>query len=192
VGRTINILLAFFIAIFLFSMFMIFAGSKITGYAASGSTVSNVTVEKSFSITLSGNLTQGIFFGNISTLDNANATDNYITNEGNFTKYFTNVSTDATIDVDFCLNANGDMLNPAGDIIGLSNETYSNATTTSATVPDLANQVSFTTSGVKAGEDVGPGIAVYYRFWLNITSNVPSGTYNNSITFTGKERGAAC
>jgi len=196
--RLNDLLLVIFIALFLFSGFMIISplfgdGVKITGFAASGSAVSNVTVSKSFSISLSSNLSAGINFGDVSTTDNINATDNYFSSLSNFTMHVINVSTNSTVNVDFCLSANADLTDPSsGDKIVLANETYANATTTSSTVPDIARETTFTTSGIKAGQGITGGNGVYYRFWLDVTSTVPSGTYNNTVTFTGKEEGDSC
>src|SRR3989344_7183015 len=90
-------MLAVLFALFLFSIFMIIkpyfglGDRQITGFASSGSAVSNVTISKSFSITLSTNLSNGIEFGNQTTATDANASDNY--NGGSSTTtMFTNVS----------------------------------------------------------------------------------------------------
>jgi hypothetical protein len=184
-------------AVLVFSVFMLVKlymvpDLQITGLASSGTAISNVSVSKSFSITLSTNLSNGIQFGNVSTSVGINGTSNYDTPVSN-SSYFVNTSSDATINVDLCINANADMEDSASaDKIGLGNETYANASTTSPTVPDPGLQVALTTSGVKTGQDISPGVANYYRFWLNVTSSVPSGTYNNTITFTGVETGEAC
>jgi len=187
------VFLAVFGVLFLFSLVMImFSGLKITGLVTS-STTSNVTVSKSFAIALSTNLSEGIKFGNLSTVTEANATSNNDLNVTlNTTGYFINVSTDATINVDICIKANSDMTSSDADVIGLANETYSNATTNSGTVPAISQEVSLTTSGVKAGQDLSPGDDDFFRFWLNISSTVPTGDYNNTITFEGLETGTAC
>lgn len=197
-NKKLDVLLVVFAALFLFSIFMMvkpyigLGDRQITGFASSGSAVSNVTVSKSFSITLSTNLSNGIEFGNQSTVTDANATDNYNGGSSGSTM-FANVSVDNTVNVDFCIQANADLTDSATlDIIGLGNETYANASSTSSTVPALGNQVSLTTSGVKSGLNFAPDSLNYYRFWLDVPSTTPSGDYNNSVTFTGVEAGDAC
>jgi len=195
----LDILLIVFSVLFLFSVFMsirpyIGLGDRqITGFAASGSAVSNVTISKNFAITLSTNLSNGIEFGNQTTATDANASDNY-NGASNITTMFTNVSSDSTVNVDFCISANTHLTDPtSADIIGLGNETYANASSTSSSVPALGNQISLTTSDVKSGLGFTPlAGANYYRFWLDVPATTPSGTYNNSITFTGVEEGDSC
>ncbi|MBS3099077.1 hypothetical protein J4462_02600 [Candidatus Pacearchaeota archaeon] len=189
-----NVLLAFFVALFLFSIIMIVSESKITGYASSGTAISNVSVSKSFSITLSGNLTEGITFGNLTTINYANATgNNNWVGSTNQTTYNVNVSSDSTVNVDFCIKANAALTDSvSGDIIAIGNETYGNATTNTQTSPGVALKVALTTSNVKSGQGVTPGISNNYRFWLDVPSTTPSGTYNNTLTFTGVEQADAC
>jgi len=197
--RTSSVSIIVLLALFLFSGIMIIKpifekGSGITGYAASGSTLSNVTVSKNFAITLSTNLSLGIFFGNTSTADYINASANYDARPGiNDTTYNVSVDAGATINVDFCIQANGNLVDSASnDAIGLGNESYSNGSTTNGTHPTIVGRTAFTTSGVKAGEDFAADGTNHLRFWLNVTNQVPSGSYNNSITITGVETGAAC
>jgi len=195
-----DVFLAVFVAVFLFSAFMIvkpLVGKdvKITGYAASGSAISNVTVTKNFAITLSSNLSAGIQFGNLSTISDANGTGNLdSTSSGNLSTYNVSVDTGATINVDFCVGANVDMTDSDNaNVIGLNNESYANSSLNNVTFPKISEEVELTTgNGVKAGEDIAPGEFVHYRFWLDVPSIVASGTYNNTLTFTGKETGVAC
>ena len=196
-----NVLLAFFAALLLFSIFMIIAPylgvfkPTLTGFASSGSTTSNVTISKSISLTLSTNLSNGINFGNltVSSGSNFNGSSNYDgASATNTTTYFVNISSTSTINVDLCIKGNGNLTSSGGDKILLANETYSNATTTSGTVPLIGNEVSLTTTGVKSGGNLAPGDLGYYRFWLDLNPNIPTGSYNNTVTFTGMETGAAC
>jgi len=197
-----NVFLTVFGAIFLFSMVMLVGGSfsgpvslgkGITGHATEYSTTSNVTISKYLSISMSTNLTGGITFGSVDSLPatNSNATHNN-DSAGSGTSMFVNVSTDSNTNVDFCVKASADMQSVALDSIGLGNESYANATSTSASVPALANEVSLTTGYVSAGTNVTIGTPVYYRFWLDIPSGTPSGTYNNTVDFKGVETGIAC
>lgn len=198
--RVINeVLLVLFVIVFLFSGFMIIKplfdqDLSITGHATSGTAVSNVTVSKSFSINLGANLSSGILFGNVSgSLAMINGSSNYDGTAGtNESTYFVNVSDDASINVDFCISANADLKSSGNDVISLNNQTYSNDTSTNGTEPKFENQAILTSTDAKAGVNFAPDSFNYFRFWLNITSTVPSGDYNNTITFTGKETGAAC
>jgi hypothetical protein len=192
--RGLNTLLALSIIVFLVSIGLIlFGGATITGHASSGTAFSNVTVSKAFDITLSANLSAGIEFGSVSTGDNHNATDNYDPIINNDTYYIINISTNATVDVDICLKGDGDLTDDASlDFIGISNESFSNDTTTNLTLPEPTKEVAFNLSGQKAGENVVAGTGRFYRFFLDITDDISSGTYNNTITFTGVENGDGC
>jgi hypothetical protein len=198
-GRVSDVFLVLFIAMFLISAFMILKphltrDASITGFAASGTTLSNVTVSKNFAITLSTNLSNGIFFGNTSTADHINGSGNYDSNDAlNLTTYNVSVDAGASINVDFCISANGNLIDSAtNDAIGLGNETYSNSSTGNSTVPRIVQRVAMTTTDTKAGADFAAGGTNFLRFWINVTAQVPSGSYNNSITITGKEVGTAC
>jgi hypothetical protein len=192
-GRGETIILVLFVVVFLFSSFMLLSGWKITGFATSGSTTSNVTVSKAFSISLSDNLTAGIGFGNVSTETDINATVNYIVDKSNETEYFVNTSSTDTVNVDLCVSANGPLNDSSsGDTIGLGNYTYANATYSNRSEPANAQSTAMSTTDTKAGESLTPGGGIYYRFWLDITAEIPSGVYNNTITFTGVEENDAC
>ena len=103
---------------------------KIIGYATEETTISNVSISKFLSISLSTNLTGGIIFGSINTLPavNENASHNYdgvnTTAPSPGSSMFVNVSTDSNTAIDVCIKANADLDNGAGDVIGIGNETY--------------------------------------------------------------------
>ncbi len=166
---------------------------RITGFATSQSTISNVTISKYFSIDMSDNLSDGIQFGTVDTIPviDHNSTWNNITS--NATGMFLNVSTDSNTNVDFCVQANTDLTDPSNSAtIGLGNESYANDTTTNYTLPALASQVSLTTSYVKSGYNITVGGINYYRFWLDIPAATTSGTYNNSVDFKGVQVNTSC
>ena len=168
---------------------------KISGYATTSTTVSNVTISKFLSIDMSTNLTEGILFGNISALPavNANATHNYDSVQGNSSSMIINVSTDSNTNVDFCVKANANLIDSSGgNTLGIGNESYHNATLTNTTLPTLGAEVKFTTSYVKAGENVNEGDGIFYRFWLDIPAGQAAGTYNNTIDFKGIETATSC
>lgn len=192
-----NIVVAVFGAIFLLTIILIAnQGFRSTGYATEVATTSNVTISVYFAIEMSTNLTQGIQFGTISTLPatNSNAThnyDGYNATEPLGTSFITNVSSDSNTAVDFCLKA--DTLNTsAGDFIGLGNESYANHSTTNVTVPDVLQEVSFTTAYVSSGRGIAIGGENFYRFWLDVPAGTSVGTYNNTVSFKGVATGGAC
>ncbi|NCN86778.1 hypothetical protein GW932_03005, partial [archaeon] len=98
---------------------------SITGHATEGTTYSNVTISKYFSISFSTELQAGIDFGTVATLPatNVNATQNYA-GIGSETLYYVNISTDSNTPVDFCLRGISDMQSIAADVLGLGNESY--------------------------------------------------------------------
>ena len=179
----------------IFSLSFVFVQNfgDMTGYATEATTVSNVTITKYLAISFSTNLSDGIVFGDIAALPatNVNATHNY-DNGSSGTSMFINVSTDGNTAVDFCLKSNAALTNAALDTIGLGNETYANHSTTNSSVPDVANEVAFTGSYVKAGENVAVGTVNYYRFWLDVPVAQPSGDYNNTVSFKGVSTTLSC
>lgn len=192
-----GLVLVLLVLVSLFSIVMIFNQSmKTTGFATTGTTVSNVTISKYLSITMSTNLSKGIFFGTINSLPavnvNASGNNNSLSTGANST-FFINVSTDSNTNVDFCLKAISNLIDSAGgNMLNVANESYSNSTTTNETLPAVGKEVIFTTLGVKAGINITAGNVTYYRFYLDIPTGTPSGTYNNTISFEGVEVEGAC
>jgi len=200
--RKESVIVLIFVALFLFSIMMLFnSGMRTTGYAVSANTTSNVTISSFFAVEMSINLSNGIQFGDVSSLPSTdlNATHNYDganttaqgAAAGNGTSMWMNVSTDSNTAVDFCIKA--DALNTSqDDEIGLGNETYHNSTFTNISSPTVGSQVSMTTSYVSAGENIAAGNNNYYRFWLDVPVATPTGTYNNTVSFKGIVTGGAC
>ena len=190
------IILVLTAAVILFSVLaFVSRPPSLTALATESTTTSSVTVQKFLAITLSTNLSDGITFGTVDTLPgiNVNASDN--DNDGSSgTSLFVNVSTDSNTAVDFCTKANSGLHDAVGDsTIGLSNETYRNASTTNSTLPGPAtSSIPLTTSFVKASEPTVPGNVTYYRFWLDVPTGTASGTYNNTVTFKGVETTLSC
>jgi hypothetical protein len=182
-------LLFLFVALFAFSITMIviqnMQKTQITGYATEGSTVSNVTISYYYSIGMHPNLQEGIMFGTINTLPaaNVNATHNY---DGALdgTTFIINVSSDSNTDVDFCIKANNNLYDSAGgNTLGITNETYSNSTSSDLDNPALSDETGLTTAYTKTISNVSSGGLVFYRFWLDVPLGTPSGTYNNTVHF---------
>jgi len=192
-----NFALWFFTFVFLFSVFMLIPQDiNVTGFDTSGSTLSNVTIASYLSISMSNNLSNGILFGSIDTLPatsiNASHNNDDGVNSYNSTMWI-NVSTDSNTAVDFCVMANADLTTSDDDVIGLANETYTNSSAiNNATTPEIANNVSLTTSYVRAGRNIAQGQSNYYRFWLNVDVAQAPGNYNNTVSFKGIVTGAAC
>ena len=192
-----GLVLVLLVLVSLFSIVMIFNQSiKTTGFATTETTVSNVTISKYLSITMSTNLSKGIFFGTVNSLPavniNASGNNNSLSTGANST-FFINVSTDSNTNVDFCLKAISNLIDSAGgNMLNVGNESYSNSTTTNETLPAVGKEVIFTTSGIKAGINITAGNVTYYRFYLDVPTGTPSGTYNNTISFEGVEVEGAC
>lgn len=179
-------LLYFFSGLFILSVLLLIFDSSFTGHVTSDSTTSEVTISQYFSISLSGNLSNGIDFGtqNSTVATDVNATQNF--NASLNTSYFIAVSSDSNTDVNFSISGDGPLNTTGGDEIGLGNETYAFSTgANNVTNPSISGETSLTTSPVAAGGDIAPGFNVYYRFWLDIPSGTPVGTYNNTINFNG-------
>ncbi len=196
-----NIVVAVFGALFLLAIIMIFSqGIKTTGYATTGTTTSNVTIHTYYAIEMSTNLTDGIRFGNLTSLPivNQNATHNIdgvnstVGVPANYSSsMWINVSSDSNTAVDFCIYA--DQLNTsAGDYINLPNETYYNSTFTNISHPSNGSEVPLSTTATKAGPAIAVGSKVYYRFWLDVPVATVAGTYNNTVTFNGIQTGGGC
>lgn len=189
-----NVMLAFVVVASLaLAFFESTGGGTLTGYATEGTTVSNVTISKFLAIEFSPGLNEGIQFGSVNTLPatDINASHNY-DGPSSGTGYYINVSTDGNTNIDFCIKANTGLTSAGLDVIGLGNETYSNSTSTNATIPLLASQTPLTTSYVKSGANVAVGTANYWRFWLDIPAAQPSGDYNNTVSFKGVSTGLSC
>jgi hypothetical protein len=182
-GETILIWLS--VGVFVFSIIMLVSGIFSTGYATSASTSSNVTISTYYSINASSNLSTGILFGTVTSaaVTDLNATGNY--GGSSLTQYNITVSADSNTNVSFNISANAGLTSSGGDVIGLGNETYANHTTNSAALPAVGSQVALTTGQVTAGSNIGIGSANQYRFWLDIPAGQATGSYNNTITFTG-------
>jgi len=186
-----TLFLIFLIAISL--VLIVIQNTVFTGKATESGAVSNVSISKYLSMSFSGNLSQGIYFGTVEELPalNINATEDY-TNLLNGTMYYVNISSDSNSNMDICIKANEGLVNGALDVIGLGNQTYSNSTTTNDTTPELGEEVSLTISYVKSGNNLLIGGENYYRFWLDVPVGQPSGDYENTLSFKGVETGISC
>ena len=177
------------------SLLMIFFQNSgfVTGHVSQGSTFSNVSIQKYLAISFSTQLANGIYFGSVASLPatNINGTQNYA-GPSNATQYYLSVSNDSNTQVDFCVKVNAGLTDPAADVIGLGNETYStNVTSSNMTIPALV-ETPMTLNYTKAAEKVAVGQDSYWRFWLDIPAGQASGDYNNSVYFRGVQATLAC
>ncbi len=92
-----------------------------------------------------------------------------------------NVTISATgCDAGLWIRANDD-LRSNGDFIGLGNETY-RWNRTNATVPG-DSYVSLTQNDANITSPLSGVSAVYFKFFLNVSSGQPPGVYNNTVYF---------
>jgi len=190
VASALSIIL-FFISI---AGLAIYVGPGLTGAVASSESIiqSNATIEVYFAIAASSNLTDGIEFGSLSPGSvNNNATDNYNSGGSTNTSLNISLSTDSNVNIDFCLAANADLKN-ATESIGIANLQFANATTTTLAVPALSDARSVSTSYQDSSQNITPGGADHYRFWIDIPVGTTPLRYNNTITFTAVQSGTTC
>jgi len=155
-------------------------------------TPSEITVNKFIAMGFSTELQAGIVFNDINFLpaDNVDANKNYDVN--NRTQYYVTVSNDSNSAMDLCIRADSNLENPALDIIGIANETYSHSLISNETNPSLLNETSLAFGYVLAGDNIPIGGQNNLRFWLDVPAGQAPGTYNNSIYFKGTTFGAGC
>jgi len=182
-----------FVIIFCLILLILQNAGVISGNIIEFPVSSNVSINKYLAVSFSANLSDGILFGDVVVLPaiKINASHNYDGGD-NFTSIYITVSEDGNTAVDFCTRADDALRSIANDTIELGNETYANSSLSNLTIPDLANNLSLTTSYVKTGNAVGVGGINYYRFWLDVPAAQPSGNYNNSISFKGVQTGVSC
>jgi len=165
----------------------------ISGYVVG--TKSEAVIQQYFAVGLSNKLADGITFGEtpllFNTTDNA-ARDNY-GGANNTTALYMVTSPNSNIHIDFCMKGNADLTNSVGDKIGMGNITWSNANTTSSTVPPgPGGSTLLTSTFVKGTANLRPGDSNYFRFWLDVPDDTPPGLYNNTIEFKGVKTGQSC
>jgi len=149
-----------------------------------------VVIQSYVSISKSDNLSQGINFGQISSLPTVmqNATLNY--NATDQTEYYISVSNDSNVNVDFCMKA--DALNTTGGSeIPLFNYKWNSSTATNMTKPaPNGTSMAIAYGAVRSGMTHPSNL--YFRFWLNISASQAPGTYNNTVFFQGVPTGDPC
>lgn len=136
------------------------------------------SAEVAISISLSPILSQQINW-NLASLPvyNQSADGNNDGSEG-VTDYYVNISVIGGT-ADLYLKANGDLITPGLDVLGLGNETFS-FNSTNSSVPS-AQKFALTTNYYKIGDNLNDKDVVYLKFFLNAPSGQAAGTYNNSL-----------
>lgn len=163
---------------------------------------------QSISISISGNLSEGIFFTslegskvnkqydvNISTWNNATWNYNNTPSPGNYkTLYW--IQNTGNVNEDFCMKANSDLICSQGPCTGVSiyinNVTWNNATINDQNTPSFDTTKRMSTSYTKIAYNVNVGSYIYLRFWLYVDIGKPSGIYNTTYSIRGVEAGTSC
>ncbi|MEM0473259.1 MAG: right-handed parallel beta-helix repeat-containing protein, partial [Candidatus Aenigmatarchaeota archaeon] len=167
-----------------------------------------ILFQKILSVSLSEKLSQGIFFTSVNgSLNNTqlpveiekwnNATWNYNKTPSpgdNKTTYW--IYNSGNVNQDFCLKANEDLTCYDGPCttmtISASNVAFTNSTFNNVTHPLFSSDRNLSTSYVKIAENVMPGEYHYFRFWLYVERDKPSGIYNTTFSVRNVESGSPC
>lgn len=173
--------------------------TSIIGLATEQSTVSEAVIAKYLAISKSGNLSDGIDFGNITSLPatDTNATMDYngTTNQSwaNETLYWIELDYDSNTNVDFCVRSTT-FNTSGGDEIGLGNYTWNDSLSNNFSEPSLTySGPMYTNQSYKKGlANLVPGNNATYRFWLDVAAYVNPGTYNSTVWFKGVPTGDSC
>ncbi len=174
--------------------------TSIIGLATEQSTVSEAVIAKYLAISKSGNLSDGIDFGNITSLPatDTNATMDYNSTEqpmnwANETLYWIELDYDSNTNVDFCVRSTT-FNTSGGDEIGLGNYTWNDSLSNNFTEPSLTySGPMYTNQSYKKGlANLVPGNNATYRFWLDVPAYVNPGTYNSTVWFRGVPTGDSC
>lgn len=153
---------------------------------------SSATIMSYFAIAAGGALaTPGIVWSNIATLPAVDIpADADYSGVGSTTNYFISVSSDSNINVDMCTSASGPLTSGLNTIpiVGYS---WGWSILNDALNPSPPG-ASMSTVYTSAGTNFAPGNNDYFRFWLDVPSGQPAGTYTNTINFKGVQTGQPC
>lgn len=103
------------------------------------------------------------------------------------TEYWVNVSATGCT-ADLYIKANGSLVS-GSDSIGLANETYCYNTTYSSVPGTACTSLDTTYSGNQIGSALAGNTAVYLKFYLDVPSQQPAGTYSNTISIKAVQNG---
>jgi len=166
----------------------------------------NVTDEMNFTVNiayyvgvnLSSALQRGILFGDITASTNDNMAENDSTGTGNVTEYWIGNDPSSSGEISLFHNASDMTRGAASDTILIANVTHESNTT----APDPGSNVNMTNYGDGSGgdvvmttlyqgigggncTDVGKNSVCWIAYWLDIPSNIASGTYNTTYNYCG-------
>ncbi len=158
--------------------------SQITGFQTQTKIFSsNVSIKEFFAISTSGNLSDGIEFGEVNPgMNDVNATDDY--NEADLTNssMSIDVSSDSNVHVDFCIMANANLGTGTGPEITLGNYTFTTDTVNNVSNPRPPDfSTILTTDFQKETTNLGSAQSNFYRFYLDIPQGQEAGVYNNTV-----------
>lgn len=156
---------------------------------------STVIVSYYVAISMSTNLSTGIDFGdlNVSTTDNP-GNNNTSGNNGN-SSYWINVSSNSNVPVDICISSNESLTSGSDEINNTGNYTINSTILANlrdtGLDPELNNSYYLplvpTWNITREGVDLASSTAHYlnFRFWLDVPTGTPAGTYANNVSFKG-------
>ena len=169
------------------------------------STVSNATVAVSIGFTFSGNLSNGILFGNININSNDNnASANYLTVNGTgicpagagtigCTAYQIQMDSGNNGNADTCIKDNVALTSGANTLPNTGYTYDANSTINGTNMNGPTSSIAVTTSFVKFGsEDLSASANQSSQFYLDVPDGQAAGDYNNTIDFKIVETGQAC
>lgn len=174
--------LALLSAIFLYGVYVDYPPT--VSAVTESSTVSNATVAVTIGFTFSGNLSNGILFGEVNTNTNDNnATGNYLADAGN-SSYFILMDTANNADADTCLNDNVALTSGANTIPNTGYTIDANSTIDGGNMNNPASSVAITTSYASFGtEALSADDSQYFQFYLDVPAGQAAGVYNNTVNF---------
>ncbi len=146
-----------------------------------------INTSKSISISLSPTLANGVNWTILSLpVENLSAEGN---NDLEVTEYNIAISATRTT-VDIYMKADDDLKTSSGDILGLSNETYS-VSIVDPTVPsDIKTSITENFIDNKIGSDLGDQSIIYLKFFVNAPASQPAGEYSNNVFIAAVPNGS--
>ena len=191
--------IAFLSAIFLFE--------SVSSETVTSPKPMNVSISTTIALTVSDNLTAGIFYTNITGSENNvqypvdadnthNATWNYLGGTGG-TQYY--INNNGTTGEDICgeavtvLTCSPSTPQCGSETIGLGNATWSN--NTQATTPAYPAPNIWTTDSTNANstaKNLAKSGTIYTRYWLYVPNYVSTGTYNTTFKYCAVVSGSSC
>jgi len=181
--KAIATLIIFFLALVIMS-----THSQVTAQSEV-STPSSVTISSYIAIGLSNDLANGIEFGNLVPGTNDNPAFDNDKGEGGGTSMWVEVSPESNVGVDLCIKDNQPLTSNGNQI---PNEGYTWSDNRDPMLPNLPGTPISTTYRKTNEIALAPGERDYFRFWLDVPTAQPPGTYTNLVYFKAVETGLPC